>query len=326
MNFQDNHNPGINKIKNAASYISSHMPSANNQHPNPIETLSLDDIKYLQQYLEQIKTKKMAVQNQENRQPHQQPQQQPHQSLQFRPNCIGHNITIPKTRANDIYNPLDREVPVPIDWRSLSKSETYPIKQSHKQTHGMLLDDDMAQLMQMMEGQAREPGSRGAACTRTGKRLGPEDVTKNRFNNPGSFNQENSFTSANQSSNGIDFSGTTHYKNPYEYGGRDNSIGPMYKQPYLGPYENNASSCSDLGLTSNMCGEQFPGSIRNINVESSLLQNESTHIPGQRKITESDYNRFELLPFDPQDHRHIVWKDDMPRGGYATRSERLELK
>jgi hypothetical protein len=36
-------------------------------------------------------------------------------------------------------------------------------------------------------------------------------------------------------------------------------------------------------------------------------------------------NRFELLPFDPQDTQHIIWKDNMPRGGYPTRTDRLEF-
>ena len=64
--------------------------------------------------------------------------------------------------------------------------------------------------------------------------------------------------------------------------------------------------------------------IRNINVESRLLQQEATHLPGQKELTEREMDRFELLPFNPQNSNHIVW-NDMPRGGIPTRNDRLEL-
>ena len=71
--------------------------------------------------------------------------------------------------------------------------------------------------------------------------------------------------------------------------------------------------------------KRFPGCVRNVNIESSLLQHEITKTPGQRELTQQDFNRWTHLPFDPQDPKHIVWKDNMPRGGFSTRNDRLEM-
>lgn len=102
------------------------------------------------------------------------------------------------------------------------------------------------------------------------------------------------------------------YHNPYEYGSRQNMLPSAQQTAYTGPYSNDNNT------------DQFPGHIRNVNAESTLMQQETTHLPGQRRIMETERNRFELLPFDPQDTKHIVWKDNMPRGGYSSRNERLE--
>src|SRR5581483_6889641 len=60
MNFQQNSKTQLNnKLKNATDFISSKMQSVNQNHPNPIETLSPEDIAYLQMYLEQIRIKKL---------------------------------------------------------------------------------------------------------------------------------------------------------------------------------------------------------------------------------------------------------------------------
>lgn len=115
------------------------------------------------------------------------------------------------------------------------------------------------------------------------------------------------------------------YHNPYEYGARQNSMGMLYKSNYIGPYDANPEDLCQLGGSQISYEETFPGAIRNINIESSLLQKEMTHLPGQRTLTEIEINRFELLPFDPQDTRHIVWSDNMPRGGVPSRIDRLEL-
>uniref|UniRef100_A0A6C0LRG5 Uncharacterized protein n=1 Tax=viral metagenome TaxID=1070528 RepID=A0A6C0LRG5_9ZZZZ len=114
------------------------------------------------------------------------------------------------------------------------------------------------------------------------------------------------------------------YFNPYEYGAKQNELGSLMKPTYVGPYDNNSNMMNELGLSDNLYWEKFPGDQRNVNVESSLLQREMTHTPGQRELTEREVNRFQMLPFDPQDTRHIIWKDNMPRGGYPTRVDRLE--
>lgn len=122
-----------------------------------------------------------------------------------------------------------------------------------------------------------------------------------------------------------DFGNLAAYNNPYEYDSRQDVLPPQYIQPYLGEYDIDPKSYSDLGLDAELIQDQFPTHIRNVNIESSLMQREATHIPGQRELTETEMNRFSLLPFDPQDTKHIVWEDNMPRGGYSTRADRLEL-
>jgi hypothetical protein len=132
------------------------------------------------------------------------------------------------------------------------------------------------------------------------------------------------------------------YYNPYEYGSKQNSL-PSYREgcglsqasnlnnessvsrtPCA--YEQTVNMYDSMGLTTNMTAEKFPGYVRNVNIESALIQQEHTHLPGQRaNISSNEQNRFELLPFDPQDPTHIVWTDGMPRGGYPSRNDRLEL-
>lgn len=94
------------------------------------------------------------------------------------------------------------------------------------------------------------------------------------------------------------------YHNPYEYGSRQNILRP------------------DGNLSQGNIGN-FADNIRDVNVESSLLQRELTHLPGQRQLTQGEVNRFEYLPFDPQNPDRLVWADDMPRNGYATRVSRV---
>lgn len=144
------------------------------------------------------------------------------------------------------------------------------------------------------------PGNRGGMATRSRK----------------SINSDKEQFKPNMDSNA--------YYNPYEVGARQNEFGSLYKPTYTGPYNVKPDLLADIGLDNRMYWEKFPGDVRNVNVESLLYQGEMTHIPGQREVTEKEINRFELLPFDPQDTRHIVWKDNMPRGGYPTRVDRLE--
>jgi len=117
----------------------------------------------------------------------------------------------------------------------------------------------------------------------------------------------------------------TRYFNPYEYGSRQNELGPLRKLDYVNQYKVNQVTLNDMGVSEVSYQEKFPGAIRNVNLESSLLQRELTHGPGQNSLAGTEINRFELLPFDPQDTRHIIWKDNMPRGGYPSRSDRLEI-
>ena len=114
------------------------------------------------------------------------------------------------------------------------------------------------------------------------------------------------------------------YPNPYSYGARQNEFGSIYKPTYTGPYTSDQGLLNEMGLDNNLYWETFPGDTRNVNLESVLLQKEMTHLPGQRVLTGEEINRFELLPFDPQDTSHIIWRDNMPRGGYPTRIDRLE--
>jgi len=134
---------------------------------------------------------------------------------------------------------------------------------------------------------------------------------------------QSAYPNGQRNNNRITPQGADTYFNPYEYGTKQNEFGLLYKQPYIGPYADNPAHVCELGVIN--YGETFPGAIRNVNVESSLLQREMTHTPGQRAITDTEINRFNLLPFDPQDTRHIVWGDNMPRGGYPSRADRLEL-
>jgi len=149
-----------------------------------------------------------------------------------------------------------------------------------------------------------EPGSRGATATRSGRKIANEP--NSRVENFDSCDWMKDF------------------HNPYSYGAKQNELGSVYKPTYTGPYNNNPDLLTEMGLSDSLYWEKFPGDIRNVNLESSLLQREMTHVPGQRELTEKEINRFELLPYDPQDTRHIVWTDNMPRNGYPTRVDRLE--
>jgi hypothetical protein len=268
-----------NKIKRAANYLSTKMPSANLANPNPVETLSTEDISYLQAYLEQIKNKKISEQTKYNNPDFFEPRNGFGMGNGVNQNLnanTGFSKQTPLNRATDIYNPLGREVPV--DWRTFNNSGSME-KQFFQNPQNI------------------EPGSRGAAPTRPGKR----------------------------SQQVLNFDQPNNYYNPYEYGAKQDSLAPLVKQPYNGPYVNDPEVIKQMGVNNLDANYNCQPHIRNINVESSLLQREMTHLPGQRELTQKEINRFELLPFDPQDHRHIVWSDNMPRGGYPTRTDRLEL-
>lgn len=123
------------------------------------------------------------------------------------------------------------------------------------------------------------------------------------------------------------------YFNPYEYGSRQNLLQSTFNQRVM---ENNyeyktnlnpipsQSVMNDLGLNNQIMSERFPGNIRNVDVESALIHSPSFHFPGQRQSSSIAIDRFDLLPFDPQDINHLIWKDNMPRGGVPTRNDRNE--
>lgn len=224
-------------------------PSQPNTNYNPIDSLSIDDISYLQSYLEQVKAKKMSNMQQ----------------------AKIHADPIPRNRATDLYDPLNREPQ--IDWQTRSKL--------HNTFANINLNDEIA-------------GPRGTVSTRNKKTL--QEVPS------------------------LDY--VNDYYNPYECGSRQQSLGPMYNKVYTGNYDIDPALLNHLGIPKNMHQEEFPGKVRNINVESSLIQSESGRTSGQRHEREQD--RFNLLPFNPQNPDNIVWKDNMPRGGYLTRSDRLE--
>ena len=244
-----------NKFNNATNYMALQMPNVDRNHPNPIETLTVDELTYLQTYLEQLKANRAKQNNQREPQ-------------RLMPRGIASAEPQRQNRATEIYDPLCRDMP--IDWRETRRQDQYNARQT------------LSPL---------EPGSRGAAATRIGKKTA------------------NDFEPSN-------------YYNPYEYGARQDQFGQLNKPMVRGPYQNDPAMLNEMGVAGSC--ESYPSHIRNVNVESSLLQREATHLPGQREITEKEMDRFQLLPFNPQDTRHIVWSD-MPRGGHPTRVDRLEL-
>ena len=214
-------NPKI--CQSALNYLANQMQPVDKNNSNPIESLSIDDIVYLQTYLEQVKRRKTANLNKQ---------------------LIG------KNRATDIYDPIERENPV--DWRDFSNNPNQYVE------HNQLF----------------EPGPRGATSTRISKK-----------------NQND-------------------YYNPYEYGAKQSGFGTIQYEPQI---------------ASDYLQETFPGQIRNVNIESSLKQCQNTRLPGQRLMMDKQIDRFQMLPFNPQDPSRLVWSDNMPRNGYPTRTDRLEL-
>ena len=252
------------KVGNAINYLSQQMPNASESR-NPVENLTVDEITYIQIYLDKIKTDKIGQLNIQKR-----------------------NST---NRATDLYDPLERSVP--MDWRNylVPNDNSNAVDNTGRLNWKAGLSKSYQTNHQTNTIQnTPEPGSRGSVATRYGKKMMNNDD----------------------------------YYNPYEYGARQNQLNVPMRDTYCGPYQNDTNMLDQLGLTQNLSNEKFPGQVRNVNVESYLLQGEPTHLPGQNEITQKDYNRFELLPFDPQDPKHIVW-NDMPRGGYSTRADRMSM-
>lgn len=257
-------------VKDSMNYIASQMPSFDKYATNPIENLSIDDIIYLQTYLEKIKSSKQMSGAQRAQPTSRQvgsgqwPNGQRSNVQQVGNGQQMPNAAIQRNRATDIYNPLGLQNPV--DWRDLT---------SRTQEHE-----------RQMPNQSYEPGPRGATQTRSARRSDSD------------------------------------YYNPYEYGARQNGLGPTHREAYNGPYSIDPQH--QIELPASQLYEKFPGQIRNVNIENSLLQSEPNRLPGQRIATEREMDRFQMLPFNPQNPDNIVWADNMPRGGYASRTDRID--
>jgi hypothetical protein len=140
----------------------------------------------------------------------------------------------------------------------------------------------------------------------------PSDITKQEMSN---------FPQLTRHSSDLNF-----YNNPYEYGSLQYGFGDLSRDPYLGPYSLQGSSLEQMGLDPEQYYHKTPNGIRNVDVETGLSRLEMARRPKQSGLSQIEVNRFELLPHDPQDHRHIVWEDNLPRGGVSTRNERLEYQ
>ena len=114
------------------------------------------------------------------------------------------------------------------------------------------------------------------------------------------------------------------YHNPYEYGTSQTMLDSQYLEPFNGPYHIDIKMVNNSGLTPESIMDGNNNMTRNINVENKLLYQENTRVPGQKSLLQQETNRFTSLPFNPQNPSNIVWKDDMPRNGIATRNERLD--
>ena len=92
-----------NKLRNAVNYLAQSMPNSHGSR-NPVENLTVDEISYIQAYLDHIKTNKINESNKNNR-----------------------NLN----RATDVYDPIERETPV--DWRDYR----LPIQQEQQLNNNM---------------------------------------------------------------------------------------------------------------------------------------------------------------------------------------------
>jgi hypothetical protein len=309
-----------NKLRTAINQSAVKMSTSGS-----VESLNPDELSYLQAYLEQLKVNKMnqmaqptnlkyctsfgdtvsknpLVRDLAGRRPINQPYTEdkstvptPRDVQPAYPGPMTDYVSLgyPQNRMNDIYDPIPREMPV--------------------------------------------PGARGCEATRNGKKTSSSDpynvydLARDPIRSvPGrtpydlsKFYQPQSNQST-QTTLSRDVDNFKNFHNPYSYGAKQNEFGSIYKPTYTGPYNVQPDLLTEMGIADNLYWEKFPGDVRNVNVESSLLQRELTHGPGQRELTEREVNRFEMLPFDPQDTRHIIWRDNMPRGGYPTRVDRLE--
>lgn len=151
-----------------------------------------------------------------------------------------------------------------------------------------------------------QPGQRGSIPTRTGKKI------QQTFDHPSNFiTQTDPYESQDFLTSRPD------YYNPYEHGPKQNVLPAQYYSQD-NKYYNDPDIMHKIGAN-----DTLNDRVKNVNVESGLLHSENSRIHGKGKITTNEIDRFNYLPFDPQDTNHIVWNDDMPQGGYATRNQRM---
>lgn len=291
------------RLSYALSDLSGKMPSVKSENhqdrsSNPISSLQPDEISYIQAYLEQVKVNKINSHARQNNNKYCQ--------------SVG-TARLVGTVQSDTRTGGSNELSNVVGMSSNSSQNlTYAPTYTDRWNEPIVRETPIP-TTRTMDANYRSSNlptdSRGAVSTRQRR----ADIIQNGIQNM-------SITAQNQN----DTQYQNSYHNPYEYGSRQNEFGSIYKPTYTGPYNNNPDLLDEMGINPGMYWETFPGDVRNVNLESSLLQREMTHTPGQRELTERELNRFDLLPFDPQDTRHIIWKDNMPRGGYPTRTDRLE--
>ena len=156
-----------------------------------------------------------------------------------------------------------------------------------------------------------------------------QSYTDNRYTQPMHMSYPNGVSSFNKF-----VSNRPAYVNPYELNKKKNELGPVSLPSYednhtyeAQPTLNGTNLQQSLSLTSDMYEQKFPGGMRNINIESALQQHEYDPYRtgrGQRQLTEQTFNRFSYLPYNPQNPNNLVWSDNMPRGGHATRKTENE--
>lgn len=294
MNFQELRNKSnlAPEMKSAIDFMSQKMPSVNINHPNPIETLSLSDLEYLSKYIQHIIKNRLLHANIKPTQT---------QYVAKGPFQDGNNHNQQQFHTNNNRPQFQFR----DNTRPFVDNNTRPFVDNNA---GPFLDNSVNRVNELYDPLGRavpvdwrtyqnsrhvetpiiadnEPGYRSSASTRFGKKS---------------------------------------YHNPYECGAPQD-VGPsLMHEPYHGPYSIDPIIMDKMGASGDLFANVNDDHIRNVGMESLLLQKETTHLPGQKKITENEINRFENLRYNPQDHRHLIWADDMPRGGYATRNERVE--
>ncbi len=127
------------------------------------------------------------------------------------------------------------------------------------------------------------------------------------------------------------------FHNPYSYGSPQNEFGMITQNRNIGiggtlPNLDLVEQDRVMRLGTNSCvsvsnpnANPNPMGIRNVALESPLITGENSRInPKQSGISMIELNRFEQLPWNPQEVAHIVFKNGMPRGGISTRIDKLE--